>query len=204
MIFLLFFLEIWRIVRLKRVPVRQLRAHPNEKRARYREKSMKKSLIAAAFFAASSLGAGAAEKVQVMETVKLDAAPAKVWARIGHFSDMSWHPAVKSTKATDGDKTGSQRSLDLGGPIIVESLEKSEAGKSYTYKILDNGENQKVLPVSHYTSTIMVKPDGQGSEVVWNSEFEPVAGTAPDAAKKAITGVYRGGLDNIAKALAAN
>jgi hypothetical protein len=203
MIFLLFFLKIWLTVGPKRAPGR-MAGSKAMKRAREWERSMKTFFIAAAFLAASGFGAGAAEKVQVMETVKLGAPPAKVWARIGNFSDMSWHPAVKSTKATDGDKVGSQRSLDLGGPILVESLEKSEAGKSYTYKILDNGENQKVLPVSHYSSTIQVKPDGEGSEVVWTSEFEPVAGTAPEAAKKAIAGVYRGGLDNITKALAAN
>jgi hypothetical protein len=166
---------------------------------------MKNLLLATAFLAASVLGASAAEKLKVSETVKLDAPPAKVWARIGHFYDMSWHPAVKSSATSDGDKPTSQRRLDLGGPVLWETLVSHDAAAMrYQYRILDNGENQKVLPVTHYVSTLQVKPDGQGSEVVWTSEFDPTAGTEPDAAKKAIAGVYRGGLDNITKALASN
>lgn len=166
---------------------------------------MKNLLLATAFLAASVFGASAAEKLKVTETVKLEAAPAKVWERIGHFYEFSWHPAIKASATSDGDKPGSQRRLDLGGPILWESLvSHDKAAMHYQYRILDNGENQKVVPVTHYVSTLMVKPDGQGSEVVWSSEFDPTPGTEPEAAKKAIAGIYRGGLDNIAKALATN
>ncbi len=176
---------------------------------------MKNMLMAAAFlaasvfgasvFGASVLGASAAEKLKVSETVKLDAPPAKVWARIGQFYDVSWHPAIKATVSSEGDKPGSERRLDLGGPVLWEALiSHDNAAMRYQYRILDNGENQKVVPVTHYVATIQVKPDGQGSEVLWFSEFEPAAGTTPEDAKKAIAGIYRGGLDNIAKALAAN
>ncbi|WP_298421111.1 SRPBCC family protein [Rhodoblastus sp.] len=166
---------------------------------------MKKVAIAFAALALGGLSAHAAEKVKVMETVKLAAPPAQVWDKIGHFGELTWHPAVKTSEASDGDKLDSQRRLDLGGPILWEALTAYNAGKhSYTYKILDNGTNQKVLPVSHYVSTIMVKPDGQGSEVVWSSTFAPAPGATADAAKKAITGVYRGGLDALAKDFAKN
>jgi hypothetical protein len=166
---------------------------------------MKAQFLAAALLAAFSLTAAAEPKTKVKETVKLEAPPAKVWARIGHFGDLSWHPAIKSTEASDGDKLDSQRRLDLGGPLLWEALiSHSDAARRYQYRILDNGENQKVVPVTHYVSTLMVKPDGQGSEVVWSSEFDPTPGTEPEAAKKAIAGIYRGGLDNIAKALATN
>ncbi len=162
-------------------------------------------ILATSLLAALTLGAKAAEKVKVSESVKLDAPPAKVWARIGHFGDLTWHPAIKKSEASDGDKRDSQRRLDLGGPILWEALvSHSDDYRSYEYRILDNGENQKVLPVSHYVSTIMVKPAGQGSEVVWSSEFEPVAGTTAEAAQKAIAGVYRAGLDALAKAEAKN
>jgi hypothetical protein len=155
-------------------------------------------ILAAGLLAASTLGAMAAEKVKVTESVKVEAPPAKVWARIGH-------PAIKASEASDGDKRYSQRRLDLGGPILWEALvSHSDEARSYEYRILDNGANQKVLPVSHYVSTIVVKPDGQGSEIVWSSEFEPVAGTTAEAAQKAIAGVYRGGLDALAKAEAKN
>ena len=168
---------------------------------------MKKLVIAAAFMAGwlGGLSAHAAEKVKVMETVKLAAPPATVWDKIGHFSDMSWHPAVKSTEASDGDKADSQRRLDLGGPILWEAIVANKpAAHSYSYRILDNGSNQKVLPVTGYVSTISVKPDGAGSEVVWSSTFVPTAGTTADAAHKAVAGVYRGGLDALAKGFAKN
>ncbi|WP_374544714.1 SRPBCC family protein [Rhodoblastus sp.] len=165
---------------------------------------MKQFAIAAAVLAMTGLAAHA-EKVKVTETVKLAAPPAQVWEKIGHFSDLSWHPAVKSTEASDGDKADSQRRLDLGGPILWEAIVSNKpASHSYSYRILDNGSNQKVLPVTGYVSTITVKPDGQGSEVVWSSTFSPAPGTEGEAARKAIAGVYRGGLDALAKAFAKN
>ncbi len=166
---------------------------------------MKSFVLAAMVMAASNLGAQAAGREKVTELVKVDAPPAKVWARIGHFNDLSWHPAVKSTQASDGDKLDSQRRLDLGGPVLWEALmSHSDTARHYQYRILDNGENQKVVPVSHYVSTLSVKADGQGSEVTWTSEFAPANGTTAEAARKAIAGIYRGGLDNIGKALAQN
>ena len=162
-------------------------------------------ILAATLLAASTFGALAAEKVKVMESVKVDAPPTKVWARIGHFGDLTWHPAIKTSEASDGDKRDSQRRLDLGGPILWEVLvSHSDEARSYEYRILDNGENQKVLPVSHYVATIVVNPDGQGSEIVWSAEFEPLAGTSAEAAQKSIAGIFRGGLDALAKAEAKN
>jgi carbon monoxide dehydrogenase subunit G len=166
---------------------------------------MRRNFLAIGLLAASTLTAAAGQKEKVTETVKLDAPPAKVWARIGHFGDLSWHPAVKKTEASDGDKLDSQRRLDLGGPVLWEALvSHNDAEHKYRYRILDNGENQKVLPVSHYVSTIQVKPSGQGSEVIWVATFEPAAGATAEAAKKAVAGVYRGGLDNLGKALTTN
>ncbi|MCI4677958.1 SRPBCC family protein [Rhodoblastus acidophilus] len=161
--------------------------------------------IAAAVLALGGLAAQAAPIVKVSESVKVAAAPAQVWEKIGHFSNLTWHPAIKSSEASEADKPGSQRRLDLGGPILWEQLVVYRpAAHSYTYKILDNGTNQKVLPVMHYISSIVVKPDGKGSEVVWSSTFTPAPGTTADAAHKAIAGVYRAGLDALAKDFAKN
>ena len=56
------------------------------------------------------------------ETVDIAAPPAKVWAIIQNFNDMSWHPAVKSTDAPAGNAIGTVRTLDLGGPKLIEQL----------------------------------------------------------------------------------
>lgn len=142
----------------------------------------------------------AGKKVKVVETVTLDAPPAKVWGVVGDFSSLGWHPAVKSTTAPDGNKLGGERRIDLGGPVLVEQLVGRNEGKhSLTYKILDNGTNEKILPVQHYVSTIRVKPSGKGSTVTWSSTFDPAPGSDAATAKKAIQGVYRGGLDNLPK-----
>ena len=51
---------------------------------------------------------------------------------------MSWHPAVKSDTATNGNTVGSVRTLDLGGPKLIESLTKYDATKlRYSYRITD-------------------------------------------------------------------
>jgi Polyketide cyclase / dehydrase and lipid transport len=162
---------------------------------------MKKYAIAA-FLAIFALSAQA-ETLKVMETVKISAPPAKVWEKIGHFADITWHPAVKSSDASDGDHVGSVRRLDVGGPILWGSLVAYKP-MSYSYRVLDNGSNQKVLPVSHYLATIVVTPDGQGSEVTWSSTFEPAPGAEVETAQKAVVGLYRTGLDSLAKGFSTN
>lgn len=145
----------------------------------------------------------AAETLKVSETVKLDAPVTKVWSIVGNFPILTWHPAVKSSSATKGNAAGSTRQVDLGGPVLVEELVKRDVkDHSYTYKILDNGLNQQVLPVSHYLSTISVKQSGTGSVVTWSSTFEPAPGAAPAEVQKTVQGIYRGGLDNLPKLLA--
>ena len=152
---------------------------------------------------ATSVGAQAADRIKVVETARFDQTPAKVWSVVGNFASLSWHPAVKSTIATHGNQRGSQRKIDLGGPVLVEELLRHDGKRhSYSYKILDNGTNQKILPVSGYVSTIRVKPSGDGSLVVWSSNFRAAPGADPASAEQAVRGVYRGGLDNLPKILA--
>jgi hypothetical protein len=56
----------------------------------------------------------------------------------------------------------------------------------------------KVLPVTDYSSTITVaKADGGGATVTWTGSFQPAGGADDATAEKAVTGLYRGGLDNI-------
>lgn len=159
--------------------------------------------FAAVLLAVSSSGAFAVQNVSVVESIKLDAPVARVWELVGHFDSLAWHPAVKSTEASEGDKIGSQRRLDLGGPILWEELiSRRTADHTCEYKILDNGSNQKILPVSHYVASIEVRPSGAGSEVVWRANFQPVEGADAAAAHKIISGIFRSGLDALPQQLA--
>ncbi len=143
-----------------------------------------------------------AAAVEVTETVTTAAAPAKVWGMIGKFDAIAtWLPGAESSPADKGSDVGSVRVITLkapGSPTVTERLTAS-TGQSYSYSILK--VDPKVLPVTDYTSTIGVAPAGSGSVVTWHGSFQPAGGADDAAAAKAMTGVYRAGLDNI-KAMA--
>ena len=168
---------------------------------------MKQLLLALGFAAFLSVPAApsqaAPHELKVNQSVEIAAPPAKVWAIIKNFEDLTWHSAVKASSATDGSHVGSVRTLDLGGPKLVERLTRyNDAKMSYSYVITDDPNNVKVVPVTAYQSTIAVTKTAHGAKVVWSGHFhraDPSAKPAADqddaAAIKAVTGVYRGGLD---------
>ena len=152
--------------------------------------------------AATLLSAHAAWAIEVTQTVTTSVPPAKVIAIIGRFDAIAaWLPGVESSPADKGNEAGSVRVITLkapGSPTVTERLTvSSPTGYEYTISKVD----PKVLPVSEYSSTLNVAPDGTGSVVTWQGTFKAAEGADDAAAKTAITGLYRAGLDNI-KALA--
>lgn len=146
---------------------------------------------------------------KVTETVEIDAPPAKVWAVISNFDDMSWHPAIAKTEGVNGNTIDATRKLTLGnGATIDEVLYKYSAEKmSYSYRITE--VEVTVLPVTNYSSHLTVKPlDGGRSLVEWRGAFyrgypnnDPPPELNDEAAVKAVTGVYRAGLDSLKAAI---
>lgn len=142
---------------------------------------------------------------KVIEKVTINAAPAVVWAKIKNFGALKdWHPAVAESPADKGNEEGSVRQIKLkGGGEITETLEGYDDAKmKYNYRAKDGG----ALPVTNYTSTITVTAEGTGSVVEWRGAFyrghpgnEPPPDQNDEAAVKAITGVYQGGLANLKK-----
>ena len=142
---------------------------------------------------------------KVTLTTEVAADPAEVWATIGNFQDMSWHPAVHSSTGENGNDIDATRVLTLGeegGPTIDEVLYKySDEKMSYSYRITD--VKVEVLPVTNYSSHLTVKPrDGGGSLIEWRGAFyrgypnnDPPAELNDEAAIAAVTGVYQAGLD---------
>jgi hypothetical protein len=131
--------------------------------------------------------------VESTYTAKSTAAPDAVWKKIGDFCGIaSWHPVIEKCELSDGGKT---RTLSLkGGGTIVESLvSRDDSAHSYTYKIVSGP-----LPVSDYVSTIKVLPDGSGSSIVWTGNYKAKGASDADA-KKTIDGVYKAGVDVLAK-----
>ena len=106
-----------------------------------------------------------------------------------------------------GNEQGATRTLTLqSGGKIHEKLNKyDKEGRSFSYEI---EVDVMVLPVTNYSSTLSVKGAGDKSTVEWRGAFyrgfmnnDPPPELSDEAAIKAITGVYRGGLDALKKKL---
>lgn len=163
--------------------------------------------VAAALVVLAPVVAGAhgPTRKKVVETVEIAAPPERVWAVIGNFQDMSWHPAVEKTEGQGGNAVEATRRLTLkGGGTIDEALARYEPEKmSYFYRITQ--VDVKILPVTNYSSTLTVTPAPDGkSTVEWRGAFyrgypnnDPPLDLNDEAAIKAVTGVYRSGLDGL-------
>ncbi len=170
---------------------------------------MKLSLLASSLILGLSFNVFAADAkmLSVKESIEINAPADKVWGKVQNFNDLgAWHPAVAKTEITSGtnNKKGAMRQLTLqdGGKINEKLLAYHAKKMSYKYAITDS-----VLPVTHYVSTITVKADGDNkTTVVWNGDFKrkdlnsnPAKDQDDETAVKTITGVYKGGLDNLKK-----
>jgi hypothetical protein len=126
---------------------------------------------------------------------QLAASADEVWRLIGGYNALSeWHPAVERSVLEEG---GRMRRLSLrGGGGLLERLQAfSERERNYAYTI-----EEGVLPVASYRSTVSVRDRGtaRGCEVCWSGEFTP-SGASEAEAVGTIRGVYRAGLDALAK-----
>src|ERR1044072_2663947 len=95
---------------------------------------------------------------KVRESIEISAPPAKVWAAISNFQDMSWLPIVTKTRGEKGNEIGATRTLPLtGGPTVEEELYKYEPDMlSYSYRITK--ADVKVLPLTNYSPALTVSP----------------------------------------------
>lgn len=150
---------------------------------------------------------------KITVTQEVAAPPEEVWAAIGDFQDMSWHPAVVSTEGEGGNEIDATRVLTLheeGGPTISEILYKYDDEKmTYSYRI--EAVEVEVLPVTNYSSHLTVKPSETGSLVEWRGAFyrgypnnDPPEELNDAAAIAAVTAVYEAGLDALASRFGAS
>ena len=144
---------------------------------------------------------------KVRESIEISAPPAKVWAAIGNFQDMNWLPPVTKTEGQKGNEIGATRTLTLqGGATVEEELYKYEPDmQSYSYRITK--VDVKVLPVTNYSSTLTVSPAPDGkAKLEWAGAFyrgypnnDPPPELSDEAAVKAVSGLYRAGLESLKK-----
>jgi len=166
--------------------------------------------VCAVVAALAMLGAAWAHgptRQKVRESIEINAPPAKVWAVIGNFQDMSWLAGVAKTEGEKGNEIGATRRLTLApGITIDDELYKYEPEMmSYSYRI--TAVDVKVLPVTNYSSTLSVSPaPGGKAKLEWAGAFyrgfpnnDPPPELNDEAAVKAVSELYRGGLAALKK-----
>ena len=144
---------------------------------------------------------------KVRESIEINAPQEKVWAAIRNFQDMSWLPPVTKTAGDKGNEIGATRQLTLtGGATVDEELYKYEPDMmSYSYRITK--VDVKVLPVTNYSSTLTVSPAPDGkAKLEWAGAFyrgfpnnDPPPELSDEAAVKAVSGLYKTGLEALKK-----
>ena len=139
--------------------------------------------------------------------VEVAAPPAKIWAVIGNFHDLSWVPAVAHVAGPGGnDPDTAKRDVFLknGGAWQAEELSDYDAQKM-TYGTFLPHVDVHVLPVADFSAHLSVtaEPDGR-SRVEWRSAFYrgyPNNNPPPDlneaAAVKAVTAFCQPALDGL-------
>ena len=165
-------------------------------------------LLIATLFIVSGLPAAAHGPTpkKVKETIAVAAPPEAIWAVLGDFASLAaWHPMVAESEGVGGNANGAQRTVILsGGGQLVDGLDEYDAAERfYSYRL--SKENPEVFPVSFYSSTIAVRPAGEGrSEVVWTGRFYrgdtgnyPPETLNDEAAIAAMTQFLRVGLEGL-------
>ncbi|NOT65224.1 MAG: SRPBCC family protein [Methylotenera sp.] len=153
-------------------------------------------------FAASAHGPSP-QKVEKIMVIKAD--PAKVWAIVKDFGNMSWHPGVASTKVEKkADETFRTLTFKDGGNVYEKLRSVDDASMKIKYEIISG-----TLPLTDYNASITVaKGDKPGeTTVTWVGRFyrlyklnPPIPAGQDDAtAVAAITGVFDSGLANLKK-----
>ncbi len=168
------------------------------------------ALLAALCVAAPIVAGGAAahdaQRVKFVAAVHINVSPAKVWAVIGHFHDLSWDKLVASTTGSGGDTPNATRTVTLKTGIVLpdEELERYEPEK-FTYATFLPHVDVNAFPVTNYASILVVLPDPHGgARVEWRSAFYrgyPNFGPPPAfneaAAIKAVSAMTQPALDGL-------
>ena len=145
-------------------------------------------------------------RLKVTESVSLGLAPAKVWAMIGDFQDVSWDADALASRGSGGNEPDkAARVVTLkGGAQFGESLYKYDAAAmSYAFHI-DKIDVAR-LPIQNAAITLEVVPEDGGKSLVrakgaFYRYLAPGEG-APDAADanatNAVKAYLRSALDGL-------
>jgi hypothetical protein len=158
--------------------------------------------LVAAFVCSSALAHGPTRKKEV-STIEINAPADKVWAVVGNYQDMSWHPDIAKAEATAGSEPEvTTRTLTFkSGAVFTDKLTRYEPA-TRVIAFLSDKEDHKALPVEGYSSTITVTEAGGKSNVEWKGAFyrgymnnDPPPELSDEAAAKAVAAFQKAGLE---------
>jgi len=142
---------------------------------------------------------------KVDESIIINVDSDKVWQQLKAFDSLAkWHPDVESIKMED--EMTRIVTLKTGGEV-TDSLDELNEDEHYvSYRLLT--ENVSAFPVSFYTISIQVAPEGAGSKVSWSGRFYrgdtgnfPPENLNDAAAVKVMTDYATSGLSGLKKLL---
>jgi hypothetical protein len=125
----------------------------------------------------------------VSQSITVEQSPDEVWEVIGDpLAVAAFLPMIESARM-DGDL---RVAAVQGGEIIERIVEHSDAGRYYTYEVVDGP-----MRLESYRSKLSVSPEGDGAVILWEADFEPPEGFDKDRMAAVIDGTYRSGLGEI-------
>ena len=132
--------------------------------------------------------------VTVNESVNANARD--VWNALSDFGGIKVGGPITDFHL-DGEGVGAVRTITMGGGQVVERLNvHDDASMTFAYSIIND---DCPLPVSNYSATVHITPDGDNAcTVEWTGTFEPRGDE--DAACKVVRGIYTGGIAGARKA----
>lgn len=145
---------------------------------------------------------------KVSQSITIKASPDAVWKVAGAFGSIGkWHPDLKTSEG-GGDKEGASRTLVFkSGAKLTEGLDEYKAAeRTYSYRMSD--PDLKALPVSSYSATFTVSPEGDGAKVEWMGRFyrgdtgnEPPENLSDEAGREAMNTFFSDGLKGLKAAV---
>jgi carbon monoxide dehydrogenase subunit G len=123
-------------------------------------------------------------------TIEIDAQPDAVWGVLGDLEAVTeWIPGIASARVE-----GSARYCVAadGSEIREEISDYSAERRSYGYAHLT-----QPVPIANSRGSLRVEPNGGGSRVVWEAEFDVLDPGSEEAVTAMLDGAYKQTLSSL-------
>ena len=115
----------------------------------------------------------------------------EVWKIVGDFGGFI--EAMGMPVKLEGEGIGQTRTIEIGGPPMVERLEeRDETAKRLVYSIVSGP-----LPLENYRSTMQLTEAGGSTRLSWSGTFAAAEGGSEEDAANIVRSVYQGGIGGL-------